>query len=284
MPGRQIGESTIRGYVRERKMELRLIGQEVFIPQSYGWGKEAQVDWYEAYADIGEERQKAYVFCMRSMASGGAFHCALPHASQQAFLEAHERAFAYFGGVFKILRYDNLRSAVKRILRGHQREETTRFIAFRSHWGFQSEFCTPSEGHEKGGVEGGGGYFRRNHWGPVPVAVDLAALNRKLLEDCRAEESRIVSGQSECVGTRLLTEKEHLLPLATEPFDLAKVSFPQVDQTGCAKVRTNSYSVPLKPGSIVEARVYSTTVEFRHHGNRIASHERCYSRLQKIFD
>jgi len=49
-------------------------------------------------------------------------------------------------------------------------------------------------------------------------------------------------------------------------------------------VRTNSYSVPLKPGSIVEARVTSTTVEFRHHGNRIASHERCYSRLQKIFD
>src|ERR1700726_2518059 len=79
-------------------------------------------------------------------------------------------------------------------------------------------------------------------------------------------------------------EKEHLLPLAADAFDLAEVSFPRVDQTGCAKVRTNSYSVPLKPGSIVEARVYSTTVEFRHHGNRIASHERCYSRLQKIFD
>jgi hypothetical protein len=118
----------------------------------------------------------------------------------------------------------------------------------------------------------------------VPVAADLAALNRKLLEDCRADESRIVSGQSECIGTRLLIEKEHLLPLAPDVFDLAEVSFPRVDQTGCAKVRTNSYSVPLKPGSIVEARVYSSTVEFRHHGNRIACHERCYSRLQKIFD
>jgi hypothetical protein len=63
------------------------------------------------------------------MASGGAFHCAFPHASQQAFLEAHERAFFYFGGVFAVLRYDNLKSAVKKILRGHQREETTRFIA-----------------------------------------------------------------------------------------------------------------------------------------------------------
>jgi hypothetical protein len=102
--------------------------------------------------------------------------------------------------------------------------------------------------------------------------------------DCRADESRIVSGQTECVGTRLLTEKEHLRPLAAEPFDLAEISHPRVDQTGCAKVRTNSYSVPLKPGSIVEARVYPTTVEFHHHGNRIASHARCYSHLQKILD
>jgi hypothetical protein len=133
-------------------------------------------------------------------------------------------------------------------------------------------------------VEGEGGYFRRNHWVPVPVASDLVALNRKLLEDCRADESRILSGQTDRVGVRLLAEREHLLPLAAEAFDLAEISYPRVDQTGCAKVRTNSYSVPLKAGSIVEARVSSTTVEFRHQGKRIASHERCYSRLQKIFD
>jgi transposase len=74
---------------------------------------------------------------MRSMASGGAFHVAYYHATQQAFLEAHELAFGYFGGVFKLLRYDNLKSAVKKILRGHQREETERLIAFRSHWDFR---------------------------------------------------------------------------------------------------------------------------------------------------
>jgi len=129
----EVAECTIRRCVRKRKMALRLVGQELFVPQSYRWGEEAQVDWYEAYADIGGERENAHVFCMRSMASGEAFHCAFPHASQQAFLEAHERAIAYFGWVFEKLRYDNLRSAVKRILRGHQREEIVRFIAFRSH-------------------------------------------------------------------------------------------------------------------------------------------------------
>src|ERR1022692_2123890 len=127
------------------------------------WGVEAQVDWYEAYADLGSERIKLQVFAMRSMASGAAFHCAYLHATQQAFLEAHELAFAFFGGVFRKLRHDNLTSAVKKILRGHRREETARFVAFRSHWRFEAEFCTPAEPHEKGGIEGEAGYFRRNH-------------------------------------------------------------------------------------------------------------------------
>jgi transposase len=125
------------------------------VPQVYAWGGgEAQVDWYEAVAEIGDERQQVYNFAMRSMASGGAFHAAYYHATQQAFLEAHERAFHHFGGVFRLLRYDNLKSAVKEILRGHQPEETERLIAFRSHWGFQTEFCNPARGNEKGGVEG----------------------------------------------------------------------------------------------------------------------------------
>ena len=143
------------------------------MPQSYDWGVEAQVDWYEAYADLDGERVKLQVFEMRSMASGAAYHRAYLRATQQAFLEAHELAFHYFGGVFRRLRYDNLTSAVKKILRGYERELTARFIAFRSHWQYQADFCTPGEGHEKGGVEGEGGYFRRNHWVPVPAARTL---------------------------------------------------------------------------------------------------------------
>jgi hypothetical protein len=115
-PRGDAGRKSGRVHVRERKIALALLQRETFIPQSYAWGGEAQVDWYEAYADICGEREQAYVFCMCSMASGAAFHCVFPHASQQAFLEAHERVFLYFGGVFAVLRYDNLKSAVKKIL------------------------------------------------------------------------------------------------------------------------------------------------------------------------
>ena len=101
--------------------------------------------------------------------------------SQQAFLEGHELAFRHFGGVFRLLRYDNLTSAVRKVLRGRLREETERFIALRSHWHFEADFCTPGAGHEKGGVEGENGYFRRNHWVPVPKAASLEVLNELLL-------------------------------------------------------------------------------------------------------
>jgi hypothetical protein len=155
------------------------------------------VDWYEGWVEFDGESRKVYVFCMRSMASGGAFHRAYPHATQQAFLEAHELAFAWFGGVFCVLRYDNLKSAVKKILRGHQREETSRFIAFRSHWGFASEFCTPGEGREKGGVEGEGGQYRRNYLTPVPKVRNLEGLIQLLVDGSMEEQSRIIAGRSQ---------------------------------------------------------------------------------------
>ena len=63
----------MRRFVRERKQELGLTARETFVPQVYDWGGEAQVDWYEAVAEIGGERQSVHHFAMRSMASGGAF-------------------------------------------------------------------------------------------------------------------------------------------------------------------------------------------------------------------
>ena len=119
-PEADVAESTVREYVREAE------------DRDWGWSTERRsfrrrITGARKGRWTGTKptprstgnRQKAYVFCMRSMASGGAFHRAYPHASQQAFLEAHELAFAYFGGVFRVLRYDNLKSAVKQILRGH---------------------------------------------------------------------------------------------------------------------------------------------------------------------
>ena len=140
-----VAESTVRHYVCRRKHELGVTERETFVPQVYDWGSEGQVDWYEAVAEIAGERRKVWNFVMRSMAGGGAFHRGYYHATQQAFLEAHELGFRYFGGVFRRLRYDNLKSAVKKILRGHQREETERLIAFARTGAFRRSFAIRRE-------------------------------------------------------------------------------------------------------------------------------------------
>ena len=153
MPEQEVSARSVRRAVRQWKEQGRQERAETYISQQYEAGREAQVDWYEAHAEVGGERTKLQVFCMRSMYSGAAFHRAYRRATQLAFLDAQARAFEVFGGVFQVLRFDNLKSAVKQILRGKRREESTRFLAFRSHYLFAAEFCTPARGNEKGGVE-----------------------------------------------------------------------------------------------------------------------------------
>jgi transposase len=279
-----VAESTVRTYVRHRKWELGLAGQQTHVPQEYDWGQEAQVDWYEAYSLIGGQHTKVQVFAMRSMKSGGAFHQAYLHATQQAFLDAHQKAFAYFGGVFHVLRYDNLASAVKKVLRGYTREEHTRFTAFHSHWHFKPEFCGVAQPQEKGGVEGELGTFRRNHLVPVPEVCDLESLNHHILSECIADHSRQIGNRESPVGTMMVAEREHLLPLQTEDFDVAEVRSSLVDAKGCVKARLNWYSTPLRAGTKVQVRALPSVMEVWYGGNRLAVHGRCYERGKEIYN
>ena len=284
-PEHPIGEPTVRRYVQGRKQELGLSGKEVFVPQSYNWGQEGQVDWFEATVKLGGEPCKLQFFAMRSMGSGDAFHRAYTNATQQALLEAHEHAFDYFGGVFKKLRYDNMALLVKKILRGRQRIETDRIIAFRSHWGFQSEYCNPASGNEKGGVEGELGWYRRNCLVPVPEAANLAALNEQLLATCVANRSRTISGKGMTISQASEHERAFLSPLAEEGFPIHEVLYPLiVDSKARVKVKTNWYSTPLWPGLRVTALVWPLSIEIRRDGECVAQHPRCYGRGHQILN
>lgn len=280
----EVSEVSVRRYVRERKEEMGLWRGEIFIPQTYQPSEEAQVDWYEAYAELEEGQEKVQIFSLRSMWSGGAYHRAYWRATQQAFFEAHQEAFAYFGGVFQRLRYDNLTSAVKRILRGHTREENVRFIAFRSHWGFEAEFCQPRRGNEKGGVEGEVGYFRRNHLVPLPRAQNLEELNKQLLAGCEQDQQRIIGQRRETVGSLMVAEGEAMLPLPAEGFELAEICFARVNSQGCVKVRTNAYSTPLSAGTQVRVRVLPQRIEIFQGQELAAAHERCYGRGEQVLN
>lgn len=165
-----VAEVTVSRYVRRRRVELGIVDREVFIPQVHEPGAEGEVDFGELYLNVDGQPVKCWMFVMRLSASGKAFHVAYGTQAQEAFLEGHVRAFEYFGGVPGRVRYDNLKPAVVRVLKGRDRQESERFTALRSTYGFDSFFCIPGQrgAHEKGGVEGEIGRFRRQSPSPSP--------------------------------------------------------------------------------------------------------------------
>ena len=276
-------ESTVRKYVGQRKRELG-VSTEAFVPLTHEPGQEGEVDWYEAEVDFPLGRQTMQFFQMRACFSGREFHMAFPRQTHRAFLTGIAAALAYFCGVFAVLRFDNLRSAVSKVLRGRRRKETDRFVAVRSHYLFDAEFCRPGiKGvSEKGGVEGGVGRFRRNHLVPVPFAESLDDLNRQLLEACARDDTRRIAGHRQTIAEDWAIEREHLRPLPTEPFPTAEVGSSKVDTKGRVCLRTNRYSVPIGlTGLTVEHRLEATTVELVHGGKVVATHERLQGRHEQ---
>src|SRR4051794_27791317 len=274
--GAEVAQTTVRDYVRARKREMGRPVRDVSVPQLHAPGQEAEVDWGEARVCLGGEAVKVHLFVMRASFSGAVFCQASLVETQQAFLELHVEAFEWFGGVFAHLRYDNLTSAVKKVLKGRRRVESDRFVALRSHYLFASQFTTPGlEGaHEKGGVEGEVGRFRRNHLVPVPVIGDLAELNALLLADCEADLARRIDGRAGTIRQAWAIERPLLRALPSEAFDSAEAAAPRVDQKSLVTVRQNRYSVPVAlAGLKVSARVGAREITISHGGELVARHE-----------
>ena len=281
--GADVAEVTVRQYVRGRKRQLGWPVGDVFVPQVHAPGVEAEVDWGEAIVDFAGVATKVHLFVMRASCSGAVFCQASLVETQQAFLELHVQAFEWFGGVFAEIRFDNLTSAVKKVLKGRRRVESDRFVALRSHYLFSSQFTTPGiEGaHEKGGVEGEVGRFRRNHLVPVPCVADLAELNAMLLAGCEHDLGRRIDGRARTVGEDWASERPLLLVLPAEPFDACEAAAPRVDQKSLVTIRQNRYSVPVAlAGLKVSARVGAREITINHGGQVVARHERLHGKFQ----
>ena len=127
----------------------------------------------------------------------------------------------HFGGTPARVRYDNLKPAVARVLMGRNRLETERFVALRSHYLFESFYCRPGKdgAHEKGGVEGEIGRFRRRHMVPVPKVSSMAELNELVAEGDRLDDIRRIDARRISVAEHFALEFPHLRPLPAEPFD-----------------------------------------------------------------
>jgi hypothetical protein len=146
------------------------------------------------------------------------------------------------------VRYDNLKAAVLRILVGRDRVENERFIALRSHYGFDAFFCAPgvAGAHEKGGVEGEIGRFRRRHLVPIPEFSSLDELNAHLAAAMASDDERRIGRRARTVGEAFAVEAPLLHPLPDEPFDCARLVEAKVDAKARICVLQSWYSVPVR--------------------------------------
>jgi len=220
------GFSTVCRYVREAKLRTGIGQLRAFIPLEIDNTGEAEVDWGTAHVILNGVQTKIKFFCIGSKYSGKHFVRLYPCERQQAFFDAHVKAFSYFGGVFPVLIYDNLTTAVHKVLKGKKRIEQESFSKFHAYYNFKPRFCNVAAGHEKGGVEGIVGFSRRNYMVPVPEAQSLVELNETILTECLAygnhriknrpgkvdelfaqEEGKLTSLPPECVSFFLNTRR-----------------------------------------------------------------------------
>jgi transposase len=279
--GADVTEPTVRHVVRRIRAELGSGIGDVTIVGRHEPGEEAEVDFGQATVNVAGEPVVVHLFHLRLSASARGATLAFLSEDQTALLEGHVLAFARLGGVPGRIRYDNLPGAVAKVLRGRDRIETDRFVAMRSHYGFESFFCEPGErgAHEKGGVEGEVGRFRRRHLVPVPGVASLAELDELLAVADGADTRRHVDGRRETVGQAFEQERSHLRPMPDEPFDAAVPLKLKVDRKARVCVRQRWYSVPARlAGRHVIVRLGARSVEAVHGGHVVARHERSHQR------
>lgn len=260
------GYTTVTDYLRK----IRQRNKEGFLPLEFELGRHAEVDWTEARFFLNGKETIAYLFVMKLGGSGGFYVRAYPFEKQEAFFDGHRRCFEFMGGVPSEIAYDNLKTAVKRILRGNQREEQDQFIALRTHYLYQANFCRPARGNEKGGVERAGQQAIRSFFVPYPDVGSFEELNHYLHERCSTLLEK---------NPRWEAETNALRPLPVMPFKCIRYSEAKVNTYSTIQFETNRYSVPIKyVGAKVLVKATVDQIEIVLDQDVIAVHQRIYGR------
>ena len=274
------GYTIVKDYVRLRKLSQR----EMFVPLQHRPG-DGQADFGEAMVVIGGVKRKAHYLAMDLPQSDDCFVMAFPAETTEAFLEGHNHAFTYFGGVPRTILYDSTKIAVARILGDGARMKTRAFTELQSHYLFAEKFGRPGKGNDKGKVEGLVGYARRNFMVPIPRFASWDKFNAHLLTQCQKRRERKLRGHDQTIGGRFMKDREMLLPLPAAPYEASDKRLTRVTSMSLVRYRTNDYSVPVEWGHrevLVKGFVHEVVICAA--SEVIARHRRSYEREDMIFD
>jgi transposase len=274
-------EGSVRRYVALHRATGRK--RDVYLPLEYDPGVDAQADWGEAVVIMGGAPVTVQLFVLRLCYSRKMLVRAYPTQNQESFFEGHVAAFQFLEGVPQRIWYDNLSTAVRRVLEGHHRDEQRAFVAFRSEYLFESRFCTPAQGHEKGGVESGVGYARRNFLVPLPEVTNFEALNAHLRAACEQDTQRTVARQAQTMAEMWAHEQPQLRPRPAKDFECCVTVPVTLNPYSQVVYATNRYSVPVESAyRHLVLKAYPFRIAILYENKTVAEHPRCYDQEQDI--
>lgn len=278
---------SVAKYVKEVKPKIRTQPAEVYIPLWYSPGDAFQFDWGEVIAYIADELLRLQLAIVTLCYSRRFYARVYPCQKQELMLDAHRRAFEHFGGLCRRGIYDNLKAAVKHMLKGNHRNLQERFEQFCSHYLYEPQFCSRAKGNEKGRVENKIGYVRGNFFVPIGHFSSIDELNSHLLSF--AESSSRGKIHPEFVGKSCYEayeeERDKLTPLPPYAFDCSRTQHAIVLPTSTVAFDNNRYSVPAEyVGATVLVKGYADEVVISINGKEIGRHRREYGRKQQILD
>jgi transposase len=276
------GFTIVKDYVRK----VRPARREAFLKLSFAPGECAQVDWGE-YGSIGcgSTRRRLSFFVMVLCHSRLMYVEFTVSQTMEHFLAAHEHAFAAFGGCPARLMIDNLKSAVLSRVVGEAPVFNPRYLDFARHWGFDISPCNVAKGNEKGRVENGVGYVKKNFLNGTDF-LDFSAVNPAADVWLATIANVRIHGETHQRPVELFKEEQpRLRPLNPLPYDIGSIKSQRASKQFRVAVDTNHYSVPAEYASQrVTLKTYPDRVCIYHQDKLIARHVRRYDRHQDYED
>ena len=281
------GYTAVQRYVKDWKQSRSGSPtiKQAFVPLAFPPGETCQFDWSHETAVIGGVEQVIKVAHFRLSYSRQMFVMAYPRETQEMVLDAHNQAFAFFGGVPKRMVYDNLKTVVDAIFVGKERRFNRRFLTLANHYLFETVACTPESGWEKGQVENQVGNIREWLFTPTPKFEDFTALNAWLAKRCQELAARPHPEQTRRTTADCFAEEQPLLMPIKAPFDGYVEAMRRVSNQCLICVDRNRYSVPAPwANRVVSVRLTADRIRMVADGEIIAEHQRRFGRDQLVCD
>jgi len=266
----------------ERKREQQTSGRGTFVPLVFQPGEAFQFDWSEDWAIIGGERTKLQVAQFKLSHSRAFIVRAYLLQTHEMLFDAHNHAFRVFCGVPRRGIYDNMKTAVDRVLAGKQRQVNARFLAMVSHYLFEPTFCNPASGWEKGQIEKKVRDGRHQLWQPAPCFPTLEALNDWLERRCKELWSEMRhESEPGAIADAWRSEGPSLMQIS-RPFDGFVEHSKPVSSTCLISFERNRYSVPASfANRPVSLRIYADRLVVVAEGKVLCEHQRIIERSHR---